>query len=161
MITKQRCEFEPLIAKSVRSGSWTDAARAHASDCAACRSFVAVDAFMQSIKEEPLGEPNLPSADFLWLKAQVLQQQKLAERAIEPMTFVQRIAYLVVAFCWALLITWKWPTIHLLTESFDASKLLALSFSGIAPGTLTFIVVLLGLTSVTAALTLHSVFAGE
>jgi hypothetical protein len=116
------------------------------------RDFAAADAFMQSLKEEPIGEPNLPNAEFLWLKAQVMQQQKLAERASEPMTFFQRLSYLVVALCWAAAITWKWPTLDSLTE---------LSFSGITSSALMTMVMFLGLVSLTAALTLHSVFAGE
>jgi hypothetical protein len=105
----------------------------------------------------------LPNPSIVWLKAQLLQQTRTVDRAARPMTIVQTIAYGIVAFGWAVLLTWKWSAIeawaHTLTPSHFV--LAATGTTAAQSLTVTFFLVVAALSSATVMLALHTILAED
>jgi hypothetical protein len=148
----------------VRKGNWSDELRAHAETCPDCAAAAAVGPWLTRFAALPDREHLLPDPSVVWLKAQLLRNTAAADRAMRPMTSIQLGAYLIVAACWAAVLTWKWDVLdrwlHRLTPgqfvlgaSADAATSASLS--------ITFLVALLVLSSLTIMLALHTILAEE
>src|SRR5206468_6181820 len=99
--------------QDVRKGNWSDELRAHAESCPDCAAAMSVSPWMARFAAMPDREHLLPDPSVVWLKAQLLRNTAAADRAMIPMTSLQMTAYLVVAACWAGVLTWKWSAIEL------------------------------------------------
>jgi hypothetical protein len=119
--------------------------------CDECAAAAAADAWMRDF------------AAIVWLKAQLLQQTRTVDRAARPMTIVQTVAYGIVAFGWAVLLTWKWSAIeawaHTLTPSHFV--LAATGTTAAQSLTVTFFLVVAALSSATVMLALHTILAED
>ena len=130
-----QCDREQAVLDALRSGRWTsvwgDDLRQHAAGCAVCAEVAAVaqeflrEAELAQAELEPPGA-RLPSAGLLWWKAQLATRRAAQRRAVEPIVWVERIAYalsavVVLGFCVS-----QWPRISAWLHRID--------IPGLAPG---------------------------
>ena len=66
----------------------------------------------------------LPDPAVLWLKAKLLQSSAAVERAALPITRLQIAAYLIIAACWAALLTWKSAALQLWINHFSPGHMI-------------------------------------
>jgi hypothetical protein len=123
-----------------------------------------IDPWMSQFAALPDREHLLPDPSVVWLKAQLLRDRAIAERATRPMNSIQLASYLIVAACWAAVLRWKWPVIDVwmhrlspgrmvLGASADAAASASVSFA--------FVTALIVLASLTIAVALHTILAEE
>jgi hypothetical protein len=105
----------------------------------------------------------LPNASIVWLKAQLLQQTRTVDRAARPMTIVQTSAYVFVAACWTMLLSWKWDAVVAWANTLTPSRFLltATGNSTATSLTMTFFMVVALLSSATVMLALHTILAED
>jgi hypothetical protein len=123
-----------------------------------------VDAWMQQFARIDERSRPLPDPAALWVKAKLMQSTAAAERAARPITTAQIAAYLVVAACWAGLLTWKWNALMAWFNGFTPTRLVlgaAGAESAAASLSATFFMALIALVSVTAMLAFHTILAEE
>jgi len=160
----ESCRRERDVRRAAASGTWTDELRAHVASCADCDAAASVSPWLARFAAIPDREHILPDPSVVWLKAQLMRNTTAAERVLRPMNQLQMGAYLVVAACWAAVLTWKWEVIdkwvHRLTPgqfiggaSVDAATSASVS--------LTFILAIIVLSSLTIMLALHTILAEE
>lgn len=101
MAKEKNCEFEQKIVKEFASRKANQELSAHVASCANCREALKVAAWMQSFAREESRLPALPTAGFLWWKAQIIQKQNAAERAMQPLRWAQVIAFTLAAAAFA------------------------------------------------------------
>ncbi len=114
------CEKEQDVLQGVRSGGWPgrgqgapeDLLQRHAANCPVCADVALVAQFLQQEDEAAKAEASLPGAGLIWWKAQLLARRAAAERAIEPIAMVEKVA----CACGVLSLLgtgiWQWPQIH-------------------------------------------------
>ncbi|MEA2571727.1 MAG: hypothetical protein QOI24_3728 [Acidobacteriota bacterium] len=131
--------------------------------CDECSAAAAAGAWMQHFAGIDDREHILPSPAIVWLKAQLLQQTRTVDRAARPMTIVQTSAYVFVAACWTMLLSWKWDAIVAWANTLRPSHFLmtATGGSNAASLTLTFFMVVALLSSATVMLALHTILAED
>jgi hypothetical protein len=122
-----------------------------------------VTAWMQQFAAIDDRRHRLPDPSTLWVKARLMQSTAAAERVSRPITAVQMAAYLIVAGCWAALLTWKWAALQAWINGFTPSHLLqgVAGAETVASLSVTFLGVLIALASVTVMLALHTILAEE
>ncbi|HEV2175932.1 MAG TPA: hypothetical protein VGW33_01815 [Terriglobia bacterium] len=90
------CGQEQQVLDALRSGKWAgpwgEELRRHAAGCSACSEVVFVAEALRREEELPLDDIRLPSAGFVWWKAQLAARRAAAERAVQPIEFVERAA---------------------------------------------------------------------
>ena len=155
------CRYEHEVTRAAREDRWTDALRAHVAECEDCRAALDVAPWMDRFAATDEREHILPDPAVVWLKAQLLRGTAVADRIVRPMTRFQALAYLIVAACWAALVTWKFPTLLGFVDSEPSS--LVHRFAATSAGALTtqLFVFVLVLTTITAALALYTILAEE
>ena len=85
------CHRESQAVSATHSEEWSAELRAHVARCPACAEAVLVAELLQAEQRmAPL--PELPSPGQVWWKSQILARRQDAERALEPVRLVQRIA---------------------------------------------------------------------
>jgi hypothetical protein len=154
------CRFEPNVLRAVRFDEWTEALRRHVPACEECTAAMTVGPWMRSFAAAPDIDRVLPNPSILWIKAQILQRDAAVERVATPLNSMQIAAYLLVGACWAALLTWKWKTLQAWFTSFTPSSLV----TGAAAGSslsLSFMILCVGLASVTVMLAMHTILAEE
>lgn len=104
MLTKNFCEFENAVVKSLKSGGATEAIAAHLADCPDCREARRIVSFFQTNLKRESAPPNLPTAGLVWWKSRLREKQRHAERAGQPIFITQIISAIVFgsAFVWLL-----------------------------------------------------------
>lgn len=123
---------------------------------------IQVAAWMEQFAAMPDREHVLPDPSVIWLKARVLQSAKAVERASRPITTAQIASYLVVAGCWAAVLTWKWAALHTWMNGFSPSNIvLGAAAQATSPLSLTFLMTLVMLGSATVIVAMHSILAEE
>jgi anti-sigma factor RsiW len=85
------CHRERQAIAATHSGEWSVELRAHLARCPACADAVLVAEFLQT-EQETANLPAPPSGGQVWWKAQIRARRQDAERALEPVCLVQRIA---------------------------------------------------------------------
>lgn len=110
-----QCHREQEVLDAVRSGRWSgpwgEEIRRHAVGCAVCAEVASVAEAMLQEHDLAQAEVRLPSAGFVWWKAQLAARRAAEERAAQPIALVERFAQaltLLGAFALAL---WQWPRI--------------------------------------------------
>jgi hypothetical protein len=121
------CRFEPDVIRAAANGEWTASLRAHLAACADCAAASEVGPWMTEFARIDDREHILPDPAVLWLKAKLMQSNVAMQRAALPITRLQIAAYLVVAACWAALLTWKWTAIQGWVNSFTPSHVVLAS----------------------------------
>jgi hypothetical protein len=153
------CRREP----DVRKGNWSDELRAHAQTCPDCAAAAAISPWMTSFAAMPDREHILPDPSVVWLKAQLLRDIATADRATRPMTSLQTGAYLVIAACWAAVLTWKWEVIVIWLHRLSPGQFIigASTDATASSMSMTFLMALVVLASLTIMVALHTILAEE
>lgn len=84
------CEREDEILDAIHSGLWSPEQRVHVEQCAACRELVVTTtALLEPLPATLPSPPSLPSANFLWWKAQLAARRHAAARSERPLVIAE------------------------------------------------------------------------
>jgi uncharacterized membrane protein len=111
MTDQTDCQFESKVLTAVRTGAWGDDLKDHLAGCAGCREVVRVASALHVIAEETPIPTSLPNYRLVWLKAQVLQNQRRITR-LELIGKLGTLAAVVVAAAVIALWTWLGSSTH-------------------------------------------------
>ena len=155
------CRHETHVQRAAAENQWTDALRTHVTTCEDCAAAAAIAPFMYRFSRTNERQHRLPDASVVWLKAQLLRGNLIADRASRPLNVLQVAAYILVAGGWAALVTWKWAELQTWMLSFTPKSVVG----GIA-GTQTMVsaplvLAIMVLASMTVMLALHTILAEE
>jgi hypothetical protein len=157
------CPFEPNVLDAVANDTWTESLRAHVASCEDCAAAAEVAPWMTSFSQLDERQHILPDPAVLWLKAKLLQSKMVVDRASLPITRLQIAAYLIIAACWAALLTWKSSALQLWINHFSPGHLVlgatgAEATKSLSLGVLFAIVIL---SSATMGVAMHTILAEE
>jgi hypothetical protein len=156
------CRREPDARQAALSDQWSEELRRHVASCAGCSAAASVAPWMERFAAMPDREHMLPDPSVVWLKAQLLRNTAAAERVTRPMTTLQIGAYLVVAGCWAALLTWKWDALQTLAHRLTPSRVILSTTAGASASmSMSMAFAVLALASVTVMVALHTILAEE
>ncbi|HEV7429004.1 MAG TPA: hypothetical protein VGQ46_21835 [Thermoanaerobaculia bacterium] len=156
------CPFEPNVIDAVANDAWTASLRAHVTSCEDCAAAADVAPWMNSFAGINEREHILPDPAVLWLKARLLQSNAAVERASLPITRLQIAAYLIIAACWAALLTWKSAALQLWINHLSPSHIiLNASANATASLSVTVLFAVLALASATVGVAMHTILAEE
>ena len=95
------CAREDELLEALQSARWpeaTDASlREHVHTCATCTDLLAVAAPLLNEHHALLREAQVPSSAIVWWRAQMRSKREAAEKAAQPITFVQGITFACIA----------------------------------------------------------------
>jgi hypothetical protein len=150
------CDLEPRIVQALHAGEIDRDLKEHAQSCHHCSEAARVSVWMNRLAAATPRPESLPDPRILRLKAELFGTTQTAQLVLQPIRFLQRVAFAVVALCWAALIAWKWESLSnfSLQSAFEA----ILMGVTISPAALT---VVLGLATATVLVTVHTAWAGE
>jgi hypothetical protein len=154
------CRFESHVIDAATGGAWSESLRNHVASCADCALALSVAPFMSELATMDEREHILPDPAVLWLKSRILQNRASVERASLPITQLQIAAYLIIAACWAALLTWKSAALQTWISHLPAHVVLGASGAS-ASLPLTIVVALIALSSATVAVAMHTILAEE
>jgi predicted anti-sigma-YlaC factor YlaD len=106
------CEKEGRVIESVRTGSGDSELREHAATCPACSEAALAAGVLKEMRAADLAEARIPDAGLMWWKAQLLAKREAAERATQPINFVERFACAWVGLCGIGVCVWQWRAIR-------------------------------------------------
>ena len=157
------CRFEPNVIDAVANDAWTESLRAHVASCDDCAAVVEVAPWMARFAGIDEREHILPDPAVLWLKARLLQSSSAVERAGLPITRLQIAAYLIIAACWAALLTWKSNALQALINRLSPGHIIlgAAGAETTSSLSLTALVAILLLASATVGIAMHTILAEE
>lgn len=158
------CRYESHVLTAVADDRWTDALREHLAVCDECTATTAAAPWMLEMAGDDAREHALPDPSIIWLKAQLLRTTTTVERVSRPITSMQIASYLIVAACWAALLTWKWNALQTWMESLTPRHILLGAAAGPgASGSLsgTFFLAVILLASATVMVALQTILAEE
>jgi len=156
----ETCRHEPHVIRAASQNDWTEALRAHVATCADCTAAAAAAPFMRNIARIDSRDRKLPDPALLWLKAQLLRNTFIAERAMRPLNMLQMIAYSAVAAGWAGMLTWKWSDLQRWMLAFSPATM-AQGVAHASPLSITFLMTVVVLASMTVMLALHTILAED
>jgi hypothetical protein len=116
------CDKEAQVVEAARTGSWDAELRLHADTCPACSEVALAARVLNEMHAADLAEARIPDAGLMWWKAQLLAKREAAERASQPINFVERFAYAWVAVGVIGVCIWQWSAIRAWFESFAAGR---------------------------------------
>jgi len=161
-MTAQNCSFESDIRRAARQGRWSDELRQHLGGCEECAATAAVTPWLGELAALPTRQHTLPSASIIWIKAQLLQNQRSAERVSRPLGMLQSAAYLIVAGCWAALLNWKWSALQEWFGGLTPGRFVTTATTGGGASlSLSLMLMVLALASVTVMVAMHTILAEE
>ena len=157
------CPFEPNVIDAVVNGSWTASLRTHVASCEDCAAAAEVAPWMSSFSGIDEREHILPDPAVLWLKARLLQSNVAVERSSLPITRLQIAAYLIIAACWAALLTWKSAALQLWINRFSPTHVIlgATGADATASLSVTVLFAVIVLSSATVGIAMHTILAEE
>lgn len=106
------CEKESLVIEAVRSGSWDADLRAHATHCEWCSDAAVAARVLNEMRAIDQAEARIPDAGLMWWKAQLTAKRTAAERATQPISFVERFTYVCGILCFIGVCVWQWVAIR-------------------------------------------------
>lgn len=161
-MTDQKCSFESDVRRASRQGRWSDELRDHLSGCEECAATATVSPWLTEFGALPDRQHILPAASIIWLKAQILQNQKSAERVARPLGMLQSAAYLIVAGCWAALLNWRWSALQQWITGLTPSRFVSAAATGSGASlSLSVVLMVLALASLTVMVAMHTILAEE
>ena len=125
------------------------------------RDSMLITSALKRVAEDAPRRRDLPEASYFWLTSQLMPNRVVEDRALKPLGILQIAAYSVVAICWALLITLKWPQIQNWVNGPDVATKLLDAARGAAPISFSMLFLVGGLLAITSVVILHNVFAEE
>jgi hypothetical protein len=157
------CPFEPNVLDAVANDNWTESLRAHVASCDDCAAAAEVAPWMARFSGLDEREHILPDPAVLWLKAKLLGTSAAVARAGLPITRLQIAAYLIIAACWAALLTWKSSALQLWINHFSPGHMIlgatgAETTTSLSLGVLFAIAIL---ASATVGVAMHTILAEE
>ncbi|HEX3579019.1 MAG TPA: hypothetical protein VHY33_10690 [Thermoanaerobaculia bacterium] len=155
------CAFEPNVIEAATNDAWTESLRAHVASCESCTAAAEVAPWMASFSGIDEREHILPDPAVLWLKARLLQSNAAVERASLPITRLQIAAYLIIAACWAALLTWKSAALQVWINRFSPTHVILGAADASASLSVTVLFALLILASATVGVAMHTILAEE
>jgi hypothetical protein len=157
------CPFEPNVVDAVSNDAWTESLRAHVASCDDCAAAAEVAPWMTRFSGLDEREHILPDPAVLWLKARLLQTSAAVERASLPMTRLQIAAYLIIAACWAALLTWKSAALQAWINHLSPGHMIlgAAGAEATASLSLSVLFALVILASATVGVAMHTILAEE
>jgi hypothetical protein len=157
------CRLEPDVIRAASTGAWSESLRTHVGTCPDCAAAAEVGPWMESFARLDDRRHNLPDPAVLWLKAKLMRSNADVQRAALPMTRLQIAAYLIVAACWAALLTWKWTAIQAWVNGLTPNHMIlgASGAESTASLSLTFLIGIVLLGSATFAIAMHTILAEE
>jgi hypothetical protein len=117
----QHCEKEALVIKAAQRGYWEEDLRAHAAECSVCSDAALAAQFLQEMQHDGLAEVRLPSAGWMWWRAQLMAKRDAAERATQPITLVEQMAGAYAALSIIGVLIWQWHAIRAWVASFGGT----------------------------------------
>lgn len=150
------CDFERQLLQSLQSGEIDRDLKEHAQSCPDCSEAAKVNVWMNRLAATTPRPNSVPDPRILRLKAELFGTTQAAQIVLQPIRFLQRVAFAVVALCWAALIAWKWDV--LANISLESAFAGVLGGFTISPASFT---VFLGLATATVLVTVHTALAGE
>jgi hypothetical protein len=154
------CRFESHVIDAATGGAWSESLRTHVASCADCALAASVAPFMSELSAIDERQHILPDPAVLWLKSRLLQNRIAVDRAAMPITQLQIAAYLIIAACWATLLTWKSAALQSWIAHLPGRFILGASGASAAMP-LTIVVALIALSSATVAVAMHTILAEE
>jgi hypothetical protein len=157
------CAFEPNVIDASTNDAWTESLRAHVASCESCAAAAEVAPWMASFSGINEREHILPDPAVLWLKARLLQSNAAVERASLPITRLQIAAYLIIAACWAALLTWKSAALQVWINHFSPTHVIlgATGADATASLSVTVLFAVIVLASATVGVAMHTILAEE
>jgi len=157
------CAFEPNVIDAVTNDAMTESLRAHIASCESCAAAAEVAPWMANFSGINEREHILPDPAVLWLKARLLQSNAAVERAALPITRLQIAAYLIIAACWAALLTWKSAALQLWINHLSPGRMIlnAAGADATASLSVTVLFALIVLASATVGVAMHTILAEE
>jgi hypothetical protein len=150
------CDLERQLLQGLHAGEIDRELKEHAQSCPDCSESARVNVWMNRLAAAAPRPDSLPDPRILRLKAELFGTTHAAQLVLQPIRFLQRVAFAVVALSWAALIAWKWDVLtNLSLESALAGILGGVTLS---PASVT---VFLGLATATVLVTVHTALAGE
>jgi hypothetical protein len=158
-----QCPFEPNVVDAVSNDAWTESLRAHVASCDDCAAAAEVAPWMARFSGLDEREHILPDPAVLWLKAKLLQSNAAVERASLPITRLQIASYLIIAACWAALLTWKSSTLQAWINHFSPGHMIlgAAGAETSASLSLSVLFAIIVLASATVGVAMHTILAEE
>jgi hypothetical protein len=160
-MTDQKCIFENDVRRAARQGRWSDELRLHRQGCEECAATAAVGPWLTEFAALPDRQHILPAASIIWIKAQILQSQRSAERVARPLGLLQSAAYLIVAGCWAALLNWKWSALQQWINGLTPGGFVSAATTGGTSLSLSLMLMVLVLASLTVMVAMHTILAEE
>jgi hypothetical protein len=157
------CPFEPNVIDAVTNDALTASLRAHMASCESCAAAADVAPWMTRFAGIDEREHILPDPAVLWLKARLLQSSAAVERASLPITRLQIAAYLIIAACWAALLTWKSAALQVWINRFSPTHVIlgATGAGATASLSVTVLFAVIVLASATVGIAMHTILAEE
>jgi hypothetical protein len=157
------CRFEPNVIDAVTNDAWTESLRAHVATCEDCTAAAEVAPWMSRFSGLDEREHILPDPAVLWLKAKLLQTSAFVERASLPITRLQIAAYLIIAACWAALLTWKSSALQVWINHLSPGRMILGAADAETTASLSFSVLfaIIVLATATLGLAMHTILAEE
>lgn len=154
------CRYEPNVIRAAGDNDWSEALRAHVQTCSTCSAAASAAPFMQSLSRIDERQRKLPDPALLWLKAQLLRNTAMADRAMRPLNIVQIVSYLAVAAGWAAVVTWRWSDLQRWLFGFTPTHMVQ-GITQTSPLSITFLLTIVILASMTLMLALHTILAED
>lgn len=157
------CPFEANVMNAVADDAWTESLRAHVASCDDCAAAAEVAPWMARFSGLDERTHILPDPSVLWLKARLLQSSTAVQRAALPITRLQIASYLIIAACWAALLTWKSSALQAWINRLSPSHMI-LGAAGAETSTslsLTVLFAIVILASATVGVAMHTILAEE
>ncbi|HUP65438.1 MAG TPA: hypothetical protein VM557_09170 [Thermoanaerobaculia bacterium] len=103
------CARGEELSRALHRGEIAADLRDHARLCAECSELAKISVWMNRLASETPRRV-LPDPTILRLKAQLFGTTSADEKVMQPLHFLQRFAFGVIALCWVSLLTWKWES---------------------------------------------------
>ncbi len=108
----ENCPREVEVLEATRSGDWPEELRSHLAECSVCADVSSVAEVLLQAEAQLGSPPPLPSAGFVWWKAQLRARREAVQRAAEPIAIVERLAWGCGLLALLGLAFWQWARVE-------------------------------------------------
>ncbi len=91
-MTERTCPLENDVVAAVLAGSMDDSLRTHVASCAICGEVAGLVALVHDDYSRAIEAAQLPTADLVWLRAQIRAREEAARAAARPILLTQAVA---------------------------------------------------------------------
>lgn len=106
------CPNELRVVRCARTGFWDAQLELHVTNCRACAEAASIARFLNDMRGADEAAARIPDSGLMWRKAQFLAARDAAERATQPISFVERFAWAVAVVCAVGVCVWQWESIR-------------------------------------------------